>query len=229
MGKRVISRRRGRGGIYSSPSHRHRGNISYPRLNSGTGKIIDILHDPGRNVPLFKVRFDRETVNLPAIYGLTTSQEIDIGGEPKIGNILELGNIPDGSQVCNIEGSPGDGGKYIRAAGTYGTVISHGEKVAVRLPSGQFKSFNPKCRATIGNIAGSGRKDKPFVKAGKKYHAYRSRAYVYPDVSGVAMNPVSHPHGGGSHQHVGRPSTVSHYAWPGRKVGRLGKKRRKVS
>ncbi|TLZ60630.1 MAG: 50S ribosomal protein L2, partial [Methanobacteriota archaeon] len=38
---------------------------------------------------------------------------------------------------------------------------------------------------------------------------------------GVAMNPVNHPHGGGAHQHVGRPSTVSWHAPPGRKVGRL--------
>ena len=41
-------------------------------------------------------------------------------------------------------------------------------------------------------------------------------------VRGVAMNPVDHPHGGGAHQHVGRPSTVSWHASPGRKVGRLG-------
>ncbi len=99
----------------------------------------------------------------------------------------------------------------------------------VQLPSGAFKRLNSDCRATIGVLAGGGHGEKPFGKAGSKFHAYRSRAKRSKKVRGVAMNPVSHPHGGGSHQHVGTPSTVSANAPPGRKVGRLSpsKKRRK--
>ncbi|MCK4717397.1 MAG: 50S ribosomal protein L2, partial [Thermoplasmata archaeon] len=70
-----------------------------------------------------------------------------------------------------------------------------------------------------------------FAKAGKVFHARRSRAREHFRVKGVAMSPVNHPHGGGGHPHVGVPSTVSVHAPPGRKVGRLspkrGKKRRK--
>ena len=82
-----------------------------------------------------------------------------------------------------------------------------------------------KCRATIGVLAGGGRKDKPFLKAGKKFHAYRTRGKQYPTVRGVAMNAVAHPHGGGGHQHVGKPYTVKRGASPGRKVGSVAASR----
>ncbi|MEM0057199.1 MAG: 50S ribosomal protein L2, partial [Candidatus Geothermarchaeota archaeon] len=42
---------------------------------------------------------------------------------------------------------------------------------------------------------------------------------------GTAMNTVDHPHGGGSHQHVGKPKTVSKHAPPGQKVGSFGARR----
>ncbi|MEE9164092.1 MAG: 50S ribosomal protein L2, partial [Thermoplasmata archaeon] len=64
-------------------------------------------------------------------------------------------------------------------------------------------------------------------KAGKKVQAMRSKSRRAFKVRGIAMNAVSHPHGGGSHQHVGRPSTVSRNAPPGRKVGRLSPQKRK--
>ncbi|MDX1534635.1 MAG: hypothetical protein R3291_03345, partial [Thermoplasmata archaeon] len=61
----------------------------------------------------------------------------------------------------------------------------------------------------------------------KKVQAFRSTGREAFKVRGIAMNAVSHPHGGGSHQHVGRPSTVSRTAPPGRKVGRLSPQKRK--
>ncbi|RLF15881.1 MAG: 50S ribosomal protein L2, partial [Thermoprotei archaeon] len=146
--------------------------------------------------------------------------------EVALGNVLPIGNIPEGYPVYNIEMEPGDGGKLVRSAGSYATIVSHsGDKTVIQLPSGAFKTLSSKCRATIGIPAGGGRGEKPFVKAGKKYHYARARGKVYPLVRGVAMNPVSHPHGGGSHQHVGRPSTVSKNAPPGRKVGSIGARR----
>jgi large subunit ribosomal protein L2 len=93
------------------------------------------------------------------------------------------------------------------------------------MPSGYFKVFNPKCRATIGVVSSGGRKEKPFLKAGKKYKYSRSRNRLYPRVRGVAMNAVDHPHGGGGHQHLGRPSVVGRNTPPGRKVGQIAAKR----
>ena len=146
--------------------------------------------------------------------------------EIEMGNVLPIGVITEGSPIYNIELTPGDGGKLVRAGGTSATVASHdAKKTVIRLPSGQFKTLDSSCRATIGTPAGGGRKDKPFLKAGKKHIAYRKKGKQYPVVRGVAMNPVNHPHGGGGHQHVGKPSSVSRDAPPGRKVGNIAAKR----
>ncbi|UCH71542.1 MAG: 50S ribosomal protein L2, partial [Thermoplasmatales archaeon] len=141
-------------------------------------------------------------------------------------NVLHIGIIAEGIPIYNIELSRGVGGKLARSAGNNATVISHdSKKTVIQLPSGQFKALDSLCRASVGITAGSGRKDKPFLKAGKKHHAYRARGKLYPVVRGVAMCAVSHPHGGGGHQHVGKPSTVKRNASPGRKVGSIAAKR----
>ncbi len=239
MGKRIIPRRRGRGvkGVYTSPSHRHKGGINgvkYPPTDKVNMKIIDIEHDPGRTAPLAKVevtsdKFQGEIYRFIAAEGLFVNQEINIGDNSEIvfGNVLPLRAIPEGTPIYNIEAQPGDGGKFVRAGGTVASIVSHGIHTVVQLPSGQFKPFDPDCRATIGVVSGGGRPEKPFATAGKKFHAYRSRAKSHLKVSGIAMNPVNHPHGGGSHQHVGKPSTVSVHAPPGRKVGRLSPHKKK--
>jgi len=98
-------------------------------------------------------------------------------------------------------------------------------RVAVRMPSGSTKWFNGQCRATIGIVAGGGRSEKPFVKAGKKYHKMKNTASNWPRVRGFAMNVIDHPFGGGGHQHAGRPKTVSRGTSPGRKVGHIAARR----
>jgi len=85
----------------------------------------------------------------------------------------------------------------------------------VRLPSGGRKTLEGTCRATIGIIASGGRTDKPILKAGNQYHKFSRKRKIWPIVRGVTMNPVEHPHGGGNHQHIGHPSTVSKFAPPG--------------
>ena len=102
-----------------------------------------------------------------------------------------------------------------------------GREVTLQLPSGVFKNFLGTCRAQVGSVAAGGRGERPFIKAGKKVLAYRSISTPAFRVRGVAMNPVNHPHGGGAHQHVGRPSTVSSGTWPGAKVGRFSKTQRR--
>lgn len=229
MGKRIISQRRGKGGaIYRSPSHRHRGPASHPKTEWGDGIVLDIVHCPGHTAPLARIRYGSEDYLVIAASGLRKGQHVSMG---KIsidrGNTLPLGRIPESTMVFNVESSPGDGGKFARAAGTAAVIVSHGEKTVLQLPSGKYRSFDPKCRATIGIIAGGGHLEKPFAKAGKKLHAYSSRSKKAFKVRGIAMNPVDHPHGGGSHQHVGTQSTVSANAPPGRKVGRISRKKKR--
>ncbi len=232
MGKRLIQQRRGRAkGRFQAPSHRYRGKIKYIQDKSKhVGVVEDIIHDPGHTAPLASIRLDNNKKILAlAPEGIEVGNKIkftDSGREAKVGNVLSIGKISEGMPVYNVELSPGDGGKLVRAGGSNATIVSHSsEKTVIRLPSGQFKTLNSKCRATIGILAGGGRKDKPFLKAGKKHFAYRARGKQYPIVRGVAMCAVAHPHGGGGHQHVGKPYTVKRGASPGRKVGSIAAKR----
>ncbi len=231
MGKRIIPQRRGRGtSRYRAPSHRYAGRPINPKVEKAKGIVKEIFHDPGHTTPLAEVVLDSgEKVLMLAHVGMYEGQEIEIGNDAEIrpGNVLPLGSIPEGVPIYNVEAQPGDGGKYIRSGGSYAQIVTHGIKTTVQMPSGEFKLFDPRCRATIGVVAGGGRKDKPMLKAGKVYHAWRSKARKHVQVRGVAMNAVNHPHGGGNHQHVGRPSTVSRNAPPGRKVGRLSPKKKK--
>ena len=231
MGKRIIPQRRGRGStVYRSPSHRHKGVPKYPRGITGEGIVIDIFHAPGRSTPLAKVRFPEGNALMLAPEGLRVNQSVNIGpgSHVELGNTLPLEEIPEGTLVHNIEAHPGDGGKFVRTAGTSASVVTRGKKTIVQMPSGAFKNFDNKCLATIGILSNSGRTDKPFAKAGKKFHAYRSKAKRSKKVKGIAMNPVNHPHGGGGHPHVGTQSSPSYNAPPGRKVGRIAPKPKRL-
>ncbi len=232
MGKRIISRRRGAGtGRYRSPSHRHHGPIYHPSPSVvGEGKVIGIAMAPGRTAPVAEVRGpDGKTYRTLAMAGIATGDTVALHqGSMDRGSILALAHIPDGTLVSNIEVKPFDGGRLVRAAGTSALVVAHsGKEVTLQLPSGAFKAFLDTCRAQVGSVAGGGRSERPIIKAGKKFWATRSLARAPFKVRGVAMNPVNHPFGGGAHQHVGRPSTVSSGTWPGAKVGRFSRSQRK--
>lgn len=229
MGKRLIHQRRGSGNTpYLSPSFKHKGPIRYPLLGEIKGIITDIQHNPGSSTPLAMLHLDDgTTTKMRAPEGAWVGQTVHFTTQSLIrpGNIITLGSIPEGTPIYNIERNPGDGGQLARSGGNHATIISQGEYVIVKLPSGAQKKLHPSCRATIGVAAGGGRNEKPFLKAGKKYHAVKSKGRVYPVVRGVAMNAVDHPHGGGAHQHVGKSSTVSRNAPPGRKVGSIAARR----
>ena len=231
MGKRILAQRRGRGSIFRALTHKSVAKSKIPALDGVKRAVIeDILHNPGRGTPIAKIRAeDGRVFYMNAVEGIHVGQEIKINDtdRPSTGDILPLDKVPPGTFVCHVERVPGDGGKYARASGTYAVVIGSSPKgVDVRLPSGKTVTLNPKCRAVIGIVSAGGRVEKPFLKAGKAYHWYKAKAGKrWPVVRGVAMNPVSHPFGGGSHQHVGKPKTVSRHAPPGRKVGSFGARR----
>jgi large subunit ribosomal protein L2 len=232
MGKRIISRRRGAGtGPYRSPSHRHHGEIYLPSPSiTGEATVIGLEQAPGRTAPVAEVRTaSGARVRLVANAGLATGEHVSLHDGPvRRGSVLALAAIPDGTLVSNLEVNPFDGGRLVRAAGTGALVVAHGPRdVTVQLPSGVFKTFLATCRAQVGTVAGGGRLERPIIKAGKKVLAYRSLSRPAFKVRGVAMNPVNHPFGGGAHQHVGRPSTVSSGTWPGAKVGRFSRSQRR--
>jgi len=231
MGKRILVQRRGRGSpTFRASTHKRIAPARYPPLDGGWSGILKglvraLLHDPGRGTPLALVELeDGREFYIPAVEGVYEGQIIEFGpgASNVIGNIAPLGSIPEGTLVCNVELRPGDGGKLARSSGAYAMVIAHThEGTMVKLPSGRTKLLKDACRATIGVVAGGGRIEKPFLKAGKKFYWMRAKGHKYPRVRGVAMNACSHPFGGGRHQHPGKPTTVSRHAPPGRKVGHI--------
>jgi len=233
MGKRIKSQNRGKGTpTYSSPSHKHKEPLRHPRQygeESVAGEVVEILHDPARNAPIARVEFDNgeeRLILVPEGAGLGQRIECGISAEIRSGNVLPLSEIPEGTPIFNIESHPGDGGKFVRSTGVYAILVAHDEgKAVVEMPSGQMKWMGPQCRATIGVVAGGGRTDKPYVKAGKKFHKMKTKATKYPSVRGVAMNSIDHPFGGGNKQHPGKPKTSARGDPPGRKVGSIAARR----
>ncbi len=232
MGKRILVQRMGRGSpTFRSPTKGRKGPAKYPPYLEGTHKGIvkALVHDSGRYMPLAVIQLDNGIeFKIPSAEGMYVGQVVEIGAEASIknGNILPLGSIPEGTQIFNIELRPGDGGKLARQPGSYAMLIGRaGDKSIVQLPSGKKKEIDNRCRATIGVPAGGGRIEKPLLKAGAAYHKWSKKARKWPRVRGVAMNAVSHPHGGGSHQSESFPTTVARETPPGRKVGHIAARR----
>ncbi|AEB96066.1 MAG: 50S ribosomal protein L2 [Metallosphaera sp.] len=231
MGKKLLQQRAGRGNInFRSPSWLRLGRARYPIIQGHhIAKIVDILHNPGMLEPVAKIKMDDgKQFYVPAVQGLVVGQKIEIGegAPPAPGNIIPAREAPEGAYVCNLELHRGDGGRYARTAGVYGIITGKTEhKIAVRMPSGKITEIDSNALVTIGIIAGGGVLEKPLLKAGNNYWKYKVRASKWPNVRGVAMNVVSHPHGGGLHQSVSRSSTVARNTPPGRKVGHIAARR----
>ncbi|NEU55932.1 50S ribosomal protein L2 [Halorussus sp. MSC15.2] len=233
MGRRIQGQRRGRGGpTFRAPSHRYKADLTHKKpeeADAVSGTVVDIEHDPARSAPVAAIEFedgDQRLVLVPEGVGVGETIQVGVTAEIKQGNTLPLAEIPEGVPVCNVESSPGDGGKFARASGVSANLVTHDRNAAVvELPSGEVKRLSPDCRATIGVVAGGGRTEKPHVKAGNKYHKMKARGTKWPNVRGVAMNAVDHPFGGGGRQHPGKPKSVSRNAPPGRKVGDISSRR----
>ena len=230
MGKRIITQRRGRGTFtYRAHSHRSKGGISSRTFDekekngSVEGRIIDMMHCGMHSAPLAVVKFADKEIIMPAVEGTRVDDQINSGikADLKNGNILQLKDIPEGTDVCNIEASIGKPA-FCRSAGSFAKVVSRlNNKVVLKLPSKKERTFDGNCRAVIGIVAGAGRRDRPFVKAGNRHYLMRAKGKLYPRTSGVAMNAVDHPFGCGRGRHVGKSKIPPRYAPPGRNIGLL--------
>ena len=245
MGKRIRVQRRGRGGsTYRASTHKRVAPAKYPPGItpkesfdvSINGVIEALVHDPGRGSSLAFVRFENgETCYTVTPEGVFEGQQISLGGKSpaEVGNIIPLGKIPEGTMVCNLELRPGDGGKMAKSSGAYATVVGHTPQgTMIKLPSGRTRYVNDGCRATVGVVSGAGRTEKPFLKAGEKFHLMKAKGHKYPRTRGRAMVAAVHPYGS-SKRSARKGTTVSHGAPPGQKVGLIAargagqKKRRK--
>jgi len=229
MGKRIRVQRRGGGGpTWRATTHKRIAAAQYPALSKREmesalqGRIEEIVHEPGRGSPLAHVKLETGQDYFTVVpEGVFQGQTVQMGSKASVdvGNIITLGDIPPGTIVCNVELRPGDGGKVCRSSGAYATVVAHTPLgTMIKFPSGKTTYLNDLCRAMIGVVSGAGRVDKPFLKAGPRFHLMHAKGHKYQRTRGVAMVAAAHPYG--SSKRGGRKvTTVSRHAPPGKKVG----------
>lgn len=227
MAKRIISQARGKGsGTYRVRRRGFRFEIKIPKGIVGEGMVLKLLNSAGHTAPLAKIKYDLGTFYIPAFKGMIEGQKISFDTkEVKDGNILKLKDIPVKTHIYNIESKPNDGGVFIRTGGSSAIVTRISEdNIYVLLPSKKERAFNPDCRAIVGKIAGSGRLEKPVVKAGRRHHLKKAQGKLWPRTSALKMNAIDHPFGSGRGK---RPKSkiAKRNAPPGRRVGLLRPRR----
>jgi len=231
MGKNLIQQRRGKGSLrFRAPKHTFYGRSEYPKMEVEVkGKIKDFIHCPAHTTPLMEVEYDNGSKMLMiAPEDAKVGEELLMGknAPQKNGNVLPLGKVAEGTLIFNLEAKPGDGGKFVKSSGSSAKIVGKTESsISVLLPSKKVKEFSPDCRATIGRAAGSGRLEKPLMKAGTAYYKTKARNKFWPNVCGQSMNAVAHPHGGKRSSKKNYSLCVPRSAPPGAKVGKIAPSR----
>ena len=213
---------------YGRKTARHRGGghkqqyriIDFKRNKDGVpAKVATIEYDPNRTCRIALLHYvDGEKRYILAPNKLKQGDVIENGASADIkpGNSLPLRNIPTGTVIHAIELRPGGGAKIARSAGSRVQLVAKdGPYAQLRMPSGEIRNVDVRCRATIGEVGNAEQSNINWGKAGRmRWKGKR------PTVRGVAMNPIDHPHGGGEGKTSGGRHPVS--PW-GQQEGRTRK------
>ncbi|MQY23087.1 50S ribosomal protein L2 [Nocardia macrotermitis] len=202
---------------------RHRGGghkrayrlIDFRRLDKDgvPAKVAHIEYDPNRTANIALLHYaDGEKRYIIAPKGVTQGTKIEsgAGADIKPGNNLPLRSIPTGTTVHAVELRPGGGAKLARSAGMSIQLLGkEGAYAVLRMPSGEIRRVDVRCRATIGEVGNAEQSNINWGKAGRmRWKGKR------PTVRGVVMNPVDHPHGGGEGKTSGGRHPVSPWGQP---------------
>ena len=192
------------------------------RKDGVPAKVVGIEYDPNRTANIALLSYaDGEKAYILAPVGLKVGEVLMSGSEAeiKVGNCLEMKDMPVGTTIHNIEMKPGKGGQLVRAAGMSAQLMAkEGKYATVKLPSGEMRLLPINCRATIGQVGNIDHELINIGKAGRKRHMG-----IRPTVRGSVMNPNDHPHGGGEGRSpIGRPNPCTPWGKPA-----LGYKTRK--
>lgn len=177
-------------------------------------KVITLEYDPNRSAHIALLQYeDGEKRYIIAPNGLKVGDTVRSGSEADIkpGNALELGDIPVGTFIHNVELYPGKGAQLVRSAGNMAQLMAkEGIFALLRLPSGELRNVPINCKATVGQVGNIDHENVNYGKAGRRRHmGWR------PTVRGSVMNPCDHPHGGGEGKSpVGRPGPVTPWGKP---------------
>ena len=197
--------------------------IDFKRNKDGIPATVkSIEYDPNRTANIALICYaDGEKKYILAPVGLKVGQTVMNGAEAeiKVGNCMELKDMPVGTQIHNIEMYPGHGGQLVRAAGVSAQLMAkEGKYAIIRMPSGEMRMVPIVCRASIGQVGNTEHNLVNIGKAGRKRHMGNRTT-----VRGSVMNPNDHPHGGGEGKApVGRPGPCTPWGKPA-----LGYKTRK--
>ncbi|MBI2932830.1 MAG: 50S ribosomal protein L2 [Planctomycetes bacterium] len=197
--------------------------IDFRRQKDDIPAVVEAIeYDPNRSPRIALLKYkDGERRYILCPEGLNVGDEVVSGEkvEPRVGCAMPLKSIPTGMMVHNLELTPGRGGQLARSAGTFAQLqAKEGNYADVLLPSGEVRKIHVRCRATIGQLGNIEWANIVLGKAGRKRWLG-----VRPTVRGKAMNPVSHPLGGGD----GRGGSGRHPVnWKGTKYAKGGKTRR---
>ena len=176
-------------------------------------KVAHIEYDPNRTARIALLHYaDGEKRYILCPDGLKQGQTVEAGADAdiKIGNNLPLRNIPVGTVIHSVELRPGGGAKMGRSAGARVQLVAkEGTRAQLRLPSGEMRYVDVRCRASIGEVGNSEQSNINWGKAGR--NRWKGKR---PTVRGVAMNPVDHPHGGGEGKTSGGRHPVSPWGKP---------------
>ncbi|MGB7432131.1 MAG: 50S ribosomal protein L2 [Ahrensia sp.] len=179
------------------------------RKQDMTATVERLEYDPNRSAFIALIKYEDGTLSY-----ILAPQRIQPGDkvlsgmnvDVKPGNATELGRMPVGTIVHNVELKPGKGGQVARSAGAYAQLVGRDQGMAIlRLNSGEQRLVSQHCYATIGAVSNQDHSNTNLGKAGRKRWLGRR-----PHVRGVVMNPVDHPHGGGE----GRTSGGRHPVTP---------------
>ena len=205
---RITSRRRGGG------HKRLYRVIDFKRRTFDVAAIVQrIEYDPNRSAFIALLKYeDGESVYILAPQRLKEGDTVIAANRADIkpGNAMPMENMPVGTIIHNVEMKPGKGGQIARAAGTYVQLIGKDSGYAqLRLTSGELRMVPAKCMATVGAVSNPDNQNTNLSKAGRKRWMGKR-----PQVRGVAMNPVDHPHGGGEGRTSGGRHPVSPWGKP---------------
>jgi large subunit ribosomal protein L2 len=212
--------------VHGRITTRHRGGghkrkyrvIDFRRHKDGVpATVAAVEYDPNRSSRIALLHYhDGEKRYILAPKNLQVGQIVESGptADIKVGNALPLANIPVGTTVHAVELRPGGGAKLGRSAGTAIQLLAkEGKMAALRLPSGEIRLVDARCRASIGAV---GNEEHELISVGK---AGRSRwKGKRPEVRGVVMNPVDHPLGGGEGRSSGGRHPVDKWGNPERRT-----------
>ena len=188
--------------------------IDFKRRKFDVAAIVQrIEYDPNRSAFIALLKYeDGESVYILAPQRLKEGDTVIAANraDVKPGNAMPMENMPVGTIIHNVEMKPGKGGQIARAAGTYVQLIGKDSGYAqLRLTSGELRMVPAKCMATVGAVSNPDNQNTNLSKAGRKRWMGKR-----PQVRGVAMNPVDHPHGGGEGRTSGGRHPVSPWGKP---------------